>query len=86
LCLHSQKKVLGSVQGAICRIDVDLRDARGARYTKTAIVKGKAGATEELPLYTNHEDIIGEVSWLGTTKTALFARDGIVPNAYHMCC
>jgi vacuolar protein sorting-associated protein 26 len=56
-----QKSLLGLVQGASCRIDVDFRDDRGARYTKTAVVKGKNNETEELPLYTNQDSIYGEV-------------------------
>jgi hypothetical protein len=41
---------------------VDFRDEKGHRYKKTAVVKGKNGETEELPLFTNHDAIVGEVS------------------------
>lgn len=57
-----QRKVLGYVQSASARIDVDFRDAQGRRYAKTAVVKSKSGDTEEIPLFTNHDDISGEVS------------------------
>ncbi|KAF6257338.1 vacuolar protein sorting-associated protein 26-domain-containing protein [Scenedesmus sp. NREL 46B-D3] len=56
-----QKNILGLVQGAPCRIDVDFKDEKGHRYKKTAVVKGKNGETEELPLFTNHDAIVGEV-------------------------
>ncbi len=56
-----QKNILGLVQGPPCRIDVDFKDEKGRRYQKTAVVKGKNGETEELPLYTNHDNIYGEV-------------------------
>lgn len=50
------------MQGAPCRIDVELRDARGHRYRKSAVVKNsKNGEAEELPLFTNHDTIQGEV-------------------------
>lgn len=56
-----QKNILGLVQGPPCRIDVEFKDEKGRRYHKTAVVKGKNGETEELPLYTNHDNIYGEV-------------------------
>lgn len=49
------------MQGPPCRIDVDFKDEKGRRYHKTAVVKGKNGETEEQPLYTNHDNIFGEV-------------------------
>eukprot|EP00878_Enallax_costatus_P002454 GHUV01002633.1.p1 GENE.GHUV01002633.1~~GHUV01002633.1.p1 ORF type:complete len:335 (+),score=99.67 GHUV01002633.1:291-1295(+) len=55
------KNILGLVQGAPCRIDVDFKDEKGHRYRKTAVVKGKNGETEELPLFTNHDAVVGEV-------------------------
>lgn len=60
-----QKNILGLVQGPPCRIDVDFKDERGHRYRKTAVVKGKSGEAEEVPLFTNHDTIVGEVraSW-----------------------
>lgn len=60
-----QKNILGLVQGAPCRIDVEFKDEKGHRYKKTAVVKGKNGETEELPLFTNHDAIVGEVSSQG---------------------
>uniref|UniRef100_A0A7R9VN17 Vacuolar protein sorting-associated protein 26 n=1 Tax=Chlamydomonas euryale TaxID=1486919 RepID=A0A7R9VN17_9CHLO len=56
------KKFLGLVQSAPCRVDVVFKDAEGKPYKKNVTVKAaKSDATEELPLYTNHEDVIGEV-------------------------
>lgn len=55
------KNILGLVQSAPCRIDVTFRAADGAEYARTAVVNGKAGETEELPLYTNHDSVFGEV-------------------------
>jgi hypothetical protein len=55
------KNILGLVQSAPCRIDVAFRGVDGAEYARTAVVKGKAGETEELPLYTNHDSVFGEV-------------------------
>ncbi len=57
-----QKSILGLVQGAPCRIDVDFTDEKGQPYKKTAVVKAKGGETEELPLYTDHDSIFGHVS------------------------
>eukprot|EP00955_Chlamydomonas_euryale_P051955 355021-Chlamydomonas_euryale.AAC.18 len=58
----AQKKFLGLVQSAPCRVDVVFKDAEGKPYKKNVTVKAaKSDATEELPLYTNHEDVIGEV-------------------------
>ncbi|GBF91273.1 vacuolar sorting-associated protein [Raphidocelis subcapitata] len=55
------KNILGLVQAAPCRIDVAFRDEAGAEYKRTAVVKGKGTETEELPLYTNHDGVFGEV-------------------------
>lgn len=49
------------VQGAPCRIDVEFKDDKGVAYKKNAVVKGKNNETEDLPLYTNHDSIFGEV-------------------------
>jgi hypothetical protein len=57
-----QNKIIGFVQGAYCRPDVEFKDERGHRYKKTAVVKGKSGETEELPLYTSNDTVQGEVS------------------------
>lgn len=56
------KNILGLVQSAPCRIDVTFKEESGADYKKTAVVKGKGTDTEELPLYTNHDGVWGEVS------------------------
>lgn len=64
-----QKNILGLVQGPPCRIDVDFKDEKGRRYHKTAVVKGKNGETEELPLYTNHDHIFGEVGGVKNTQS-----------------
>lgn len=58
------------MQGPPCRIDVDFKDEKGRRYHKTAVVKGKNGETEEQPLYTNHDNIFGEVRMLDLTSPA----------------
>lgn len=59
------KNILGLVQSAPCRIDVAFKEdpaAGGGDRKRTAVVKGKAGAeAEELPLYSNHDSIFGEV-------------------------
>lgn len=60
-CLQLQKNILGLVQGASARIDLEFKGDRGQPYKKTASVKGKNGETEDLPLYTNKDDIFGEV-------------------------
>eukprot|EP00877_Chromochloris_zofingiensis_P012746 jgi/Chrzof1/7725/Cz02g34110.t1 len=43
------------------RIDVEFKDDKGVAYKKNAVVKGKNNETEDLPLYTNHDSIFGEV-------------------------
>lgn len=55
------KSILGLVQSAPCRIDIEFRDALGKPYKKTATVKIKGTDTEELPLYSNKDDLIGEI-------------------------
>ena len=55
------KNILGLVQAAPCRIDVTFREEGGAEYKRNAVVKGKGAETEELPLYTNHDGVFGEV-------------------------
>lgn len=57
----AQKNILGLVQGATARIDLEFKNERGQPYKKTVPVKAKNGETEELPLYTNKDDILGEV-------------------------
>lgn len=51
---------MGLVQGASCRVDLEFKDSEGKPYQKTATVKLKT-ETEELPLFTNKDDILGEV-------------------------
>lgn len=67
LSLRPQKSFLGLVQGASCRIDVDFKDNQGRPYKKTATVKLKT-ETEDLPLYTNKDDIFGEVRVRGPCR------------------
>lgn len=83
--LLAQKNLLGLVQGATARVDVEFRDARGARHTKTAVVKAKNGDTEELPLYTNHDDILGEVRGMsvGRQGVSLHALASMPPPPPH---
>lgn len=61
---YPQKNILGLVQGAAARIDLEFKNERGQPYKKTASVKTKNGDTEELPLYTNKDNIHGEVNTL----------------------
>lgn len=78
------KNILGLVQSAPCRIDVVFRDAGGAEYKKTAVVKGKGSDTEELPLYTNHDSVFGEASSAGAGAAAAARRgtaQGAAPHA-----
>ncbi len=58
---HEQKSIFGLVAGAPCRVDIEFKDAEGRPHKQTAVVKGKANETEELPLYSNKDDLIGEV-------------------------
>jgi hypothetical protein len=60
--LAPQKNILGLVQGAAARIDLEFKTDKGQPYKKTAPVKGKTGEVEELPLFTNKDDLLGEVS------------------------
>jgi vacuolar protein sorting-associated protein 26 len=53
---------------------VDFKDEKGRRYHKTAVVKGKNGETEELPLYTNHDNIFGEVRSTPPAAAELFVH------------
>jgi hypothetical protein len=62
---------LGLVQSAPCRIDIEFRDALGKQYKKTATVKIKGTDTEELPLYSNKDDLIGEVIFQCTTSSCM---------------
>ena len=58
----AQKSILGLVQSAPCKLEVAFKDSEGKSYKKTAVVKsGKNGETEELPLFTNKDTILGEV-------------------------
>lgn len=52
---------------------MDFKDEKGRRYHKTAVVKGKNGETEELPLYTNHDHIYGEVGFCSLTSALIVA-------------
>lgn len=55
------KSLLGLVQSAPCKVEVDFKDANRQPYKKTAVVKNKQNETEELPLYSNKDNILGEV-------------------------
>ena len=62
---------------------MDFKDEKGRRYHKTAVVKGKNGETEELPLYTDHDAIYGEVNGRQhscTTVQSVAATHQSVPN------
>lgn len=59
-CTHVQKNILGLVQGQSCRLDVEFKTDKGVAYKRTAPVKAKSGEVEEVPLYTNKDDILGE--------------------------
>ena len=56
-----QKSLLGLVQGASCRVEVEFKDADGKPYKKVAVVKSKLNETEELALFTNKDNMLGEV-------------------------
>lgn len=56
-----QKNLLGLVQGAPCRIEFDYKDEQGSKHKQTALVKTKTNDSEELPLYTNKDSVMGEV-------------------------
>lgn len=59
---------MGLVQGAPCKIEVDLKDATGGRYKPVALVKNKANDAEELPLYSDKDTVMGEVRLGGGWK------------------
>lgn len=56
----AQKSFLGLVQSAPVRVDIEFKDAEG-KPQKTTTVKLKGTETEEQVLYSNHDDVIGEV-------------------------
>ncbi|GFR42844.1 hypothetical protein Agub_g3802 [Astrephomene gubernaculifera] len=70
------KNILGLVQGATSRIDLEFKTDRGQPYKKTVPVKTKNGETEDLPLYTNKDDILGEIRVTPLT-TKKFEHQGI---------
>lgn len=70
------KNFLGLVQSAPCRVDVEFKDAYGKAYTKTTTVKVKGDETEELPLYTSKDNVMGEVRVTPLT-TKKFEHQGI---------
>lgn len=49
------------MQGASCKIELQFQDAGGRPYKQTVTVKGKKDELEELPLYTNKDNVMGEV-------------------------
>lgn len=56
-----QRSFLGLVQTAPFRIDIEFKDAEGRPYKKLLKMKSKAGAEEEIPLFTTKDDFHGEV-------------------------
>lgn len=59
---EAQKNILGLVQSAPCRVDIEFKDAANKPYTITTVVKLKGDETETLPLYTSKDSVIGEVA------------------------
>jgi hypothetical protein len=55
-----QKNILGLVQGSPCKIDVTFSGENDEPCNK-ATVKSKQNETEELPLFTNKQTVMGEV-------------------------
>ncbi len=60
--MRAQKSLLGLVQSAPCRIDMEFKDADGKAHKNTTTIKTKKEDTEEVPVYTNKDTISGEVS------------------------
>lgn len=58
---RSQKSFMGLVSGATCRVEVEFKDDKGAAYKRTVMLKTKGNETEDIPLYTNKDNIMGEV-------------------------
>lgn len=52
---------MGLVSGATCRVEVEFKDDKGAAYKRTVLLKTKGNETEDIPLYTNKDNIMGEV-------------------------
>ncbi|KAJ9505457.1 hypothetical protein QJQ45_026137, partial [Haematococcus lacustris] len=57
------KSLLGLVQAAPCRLDVEFKDAEGRPYKKTITVKSKKDETEEVPVFAHKDTVSGEVSY-----------------------
>ncbi|KAL6753618.1 vacuolar protein sorting-associated protein 26-domain-containing protein [Haematococcus lacustris] len=55
------KSLLGLVQAAPCRLDVEFKDAEGRPYKKTITVKSKKDETEEVPVFAHKDTVSGEV-------------------------
>ncbi|EFJ42180.1 hypothetical protein VOLCADRAFT_77226 [Volvox carteri f. nagariensis] len=70
------KNILGLVQGAAARIDLEYKTQRGQPYKRTAPVKNKSGETEEIALFTNKDSIFGEIRVTPLT-TKKFEHQGI---------
>ncbi|GIL50500.1 hypothetical protein Vafri_6639 [Volvox africanus] len=70
------KNILGLVQGAAARIDLEFKNERGQPYKKTAPVKTKTGETEDINLFTNKDNILGEIRVTPLT-TKKFEHQGI---------
>ncbi len=63
------------------RVDIEFKDAEGKPQKKTT-VKVKGTETEEQVLYSNHEDVIGEVRSHGTAH-APGSREPATPPCAH---
>ena len=70
-----QKSILGLVSSAPCRIDIEFKDAQGRAYKNKVSVKTKGTETEELPLFSNKEDLIGEVGLHFHANKCIHAED-----------
>jgi hypothetical protein len=56
-----QKSLLGLVQSPPCRLDIEFKDAEGRPYKRLTTIKSKKEETEEVPVYSNKDTIMGEV-------------------------
>ncbi|MEW5305273.1 MAG: hypothetical protein WDW36_007826 [Sanguina aurantia] len=70
------KSFMGLVSGATCRIEVEFKDEKGAAYKRTVLLKTKGNETEDIPLYTNKDNIMGEIK-VTPTSTKKLEHQGI---------
>ena len=79
-----QKSLLGFVQAAPYRLDIEFKDADGKPYKKTTVVKNKKETdTEEVPVYANKDSIMGEV-WHSVRASPPPSHQ--FPAVQHMLC